>query len=160
MEKKHFGRKRECMIRRKRDGEWGSDISLWQRIPRPRVIRTCATIWSISNPWATFTLMRLKQDGEVGRGRLRGVKGESRGNEAGGGTHAMFSRGAPDEGASRVSLSSGKSAWETRCVITYAGRQSKCEIWLKVQIWLDPSVYNFSKSYSVTVTISTLIQIL
>lgn len=55
--------------------------------------------------------MRLKQDGEVGRGRLRGVEGECRGDEAGGGMHAMVSRGPPDEEASRVSLSSGKSVW-------------------------------------------------
>lgn len=65
-------------------------------------------------------MMRLKQDREVGRGRLRGVEGECRGEEAAGGTHAMFSRGPPDEGASRVSLSSGKSVWETHRVITYA----------------------------------------
>ena len=34
--------------------------------------------------------MRLKQDGEVGRGMLREVEGECRGDEAGGGTHAML----------------------------------------------------------------------
>ena len=31
-----------------------------------RVVRTSATIWSISNPWATFALMKLKQDGVKG----------------------------------------------------------------------------------------------
>lgn len=36
MEKKHFEGKRECMMERKRDGEWGSDPSLWQKNPRPR----------------------------------------------------------------------------------------------------------------------------
>lgn len=44
------------------------------------------------------------------------MEGKSRGDEAGGGTHAMFSRGPPDEEASRVSLSSGKSVWEACCV--------------------------------------------
>lgn len=39
-----------------------------------RVVMTSATIWSISNPWATFALMKVKQDG-VGVGG-RGVEGE------------------------------------------------------------------------------------
>lgn len=53
--------------------------------------------------------MRLTQDGEVGRGRLARVEGECRGDEAGGGGYAVFSRGPLEEEASRVSLSTGKS---------------------------------------------------
>lgn len=68
-----------------------------------RVVRTSATIWSISNPWATFALMRLKQDGEGVADR--GVEGEY----GWWGRRWAACRGlqrAPRQVASRVSLSS------------------------------------------------------
>lgn len=133
-EKAFWGGERESVRRRERDGEWrgGKMTSVCcKEFLDLRVVRTCATIWSISNPWATFTLMRLTQDGEVGRGRLGRVEGECRGDEAGGGGHAVFSSGPPEEEASKVSRSTGKS-WETCRVITYTGGQHKYSIGLKV----------------------------
>lgn len=112
-----------------------------------RVARTCATIWSISDPWATFTLMRLTQDGEVGRGRLGRVEGECRGDEAGGGGMPCF----PEGPWKKKHLESGSAlenqSWETCHVITSAGRQRKRSLGLNIV--LDWSFSLLKKIYSI-----------
>lgn len=67
---KHFGGERGLDGERKWGREGGREKKMTlvccKEFLNLRVVRTSATIWSISNPWATFALMKLKQDGVKG----------------------------------------------------------------------------------------------